>query len=73
MIIAIHGRSARLNEVQITALLVAFVAFLIAFRAYRRNVAEQREEEAHERKKSEGVSYDTGRDETQWRRAYSRG
>ena len=62
-----------MNEVQITALLVAGVAILIGVRAYRRNTASKRDMAEMDEPKGETVSYATDRDEAKWRRAYSRG
>lgn len=62
-----------MNEIQITALLVAFVAILIGIRAYRRNTADKRDMAEMENPAGKTVTYETGRDEAQWRRAYSRG
>ncbi len=62
-----------MTEVQITVTLVGLVAILIGLRAYRRRAKtiEEMEDDLPAPKKS--VSYATGRDESQWRRAYSRG
>ena len=62
-----------MNEIQITALLVAGVSMLIGIRAYRRHTATKRDIAEMNEPKGKTVSYATGRDETQWRRAYSRG
>ncbi len=61
-----------MTEVQITIVLVILVCAVIALRAFRRIRAVKREEELFYKTEPEkGVSYDTGRDESQWRRAYS--
>lgn len=61
-----------MNELQITASLIGVVVLLIGLRAVRRKAAAEREEKELEIKNNSSVSYDTGRDESQWRRAYSR-
>ena len=60
-----------MNEFQITASLIGVVVLLIGLRALRRKAAAEREEKELEISNS-AVSYETGRDESQWRRAYSR-
>ncbi len=62
-----------MNEIQLTALLVAFVAILIGLRAYRRHTSAKRDMAEMNEPKGKTVSYATDRDEAQWRRAYSRG
>lgn len=62
-----------MTEMQITALLVAFVAIVIGIRAYRRHTATKRDMAEMNEPRGKTVSYATGRDEAQWRRAYSRG
>jgi hypothetical protein len=61
-----------MNEFQITAALIGVVVLLIGLRAVRRKAAVEREEKEREISGKSGVSYSTGRDESQWRRAYSR-
>ena len=62
-----------MTEIQITALLVAGVAMVIGYRAYRRHRATKHDIEEMNAPEGKTVSYATGRDESQWRRAYSRG
>ena len=60
-----------MDLVQIGVVLIGFAAITVGVRAAVRNFLAAREEEAEiEEKKS--VSYNTGRYESQWRRAYSR-
>ena len=61
-----------MNETQITMLLVATVCFLLILYVLRRRAAVRHAEEEAATSQRETVSYDTGRDESQWRRAYSR-
>ena len=60
-----------MDMVQTGLILIGFAAMVVGIRAAVRNFLQAREDiEFEEEKKS--VSYDTGRDESQWRRAYSR-
>ena len=59
-----------MDLVQIGVVLIGFAAITVGVRAAVRNFLAAREEADIEEKKS--VSYETGRDESQWRRAYSR-
>ncbi len=58
-----------MNELQITASLIGVVVLLIGLRALRRKAAVEREQKEAEISGKDAVSYDTGRDESQWRRA----
>jgi len=61
-----------MTEVQITIVLVVLVCAVIAIRAFRRIRANKNTDDGlYEPNREQGVSYDTGRDESQWRRAYS--
>lgn len=61
-----------MTEVQITIVLVALVCTVIAIRAYRRIKAMKDDGPAiYKAKPTSELSSDTGRDESQWRRAYS--
>lgn len=61
-----------MTEVQITIALVVLVCAVIALRAVRRIRANKSKDDGlYEPNPEQGVSYDTGRDESQWRRAYS--
>ena len=61
-----------MTEVQITIALVVLVCTVIAIRAFRRIRSNKNANDGlyHPDSKT-GLSYDTGRDESQWRRAYS--
>ena len=61
-----------MTEVQITTLLAGIVCFLIILRVLRHRAAQREEMEDFEVVEKPSVSYDTGRDERSWRRAYSR-
>ena len=61
-----------MNDTQITMLLVATLCFLLILYVLRRRAAVRHAKEQEAPSGSETVSYATGRDETQWRRAYSR-
>lgn len=61
-----------MNEIQITTLLVGIVCFLLILYVLRRRAAARQEMEDMVETGSDTVSYDTGRDEQTWRRAYSR-
>lgn len=61
-----------MTEVQITTLLAGIVCFLIIVRVLRHRAAVRRDMEEFEEAEKRSVSYDTGRDERSWRRAYSR-
>lgn len=61
-----------MNEIQITVSLIAIIVLLIALHAVRRKAAAEREAEEQEVARKNAVSYETGRDESEWRRAYSR-
>ena len=61
-----------MTEVQITIVLVVLVCTVIAIRAFRRIRSNKNENDGIYRPdRNAGVSYDTGRDESEWRRAYS--
>ena len=61
-----------MTEVQITIALVVLVCTVIAIRAFRRIRSVKNVDDGLYRPDSKsGVSYDTGRDESEWRRAYS--
>lgn len=62
-----------MTEMQITTLLVGAVFLLLVVYLLRRRSAARREILSEKEMPEKTVSYETGRDERQWRRAYSRG
>ena len=60
-----------MDIVQMGLVLIGFATIIVGVRAAIRNFRQSAEDPDFVEEKS-SVSYDTGRDESQWRRAYSR-
>ena len=60
-----------MDLVQMGLILIGFAAMTVGIRAAYRNF-QQSHEDPDFQDHDTSVSYDTGRDESQWRRAYSR-
>jgi len=62
-----------MNEMQLTATLIALITIGLSAHIMRRRMVERRKLAAQDNAEHQDASSTTGRDESQWRRAYSRG